>query len=67
MMGTKLSDRIRSNCEAAPWVCEEVQKLEQQRDELLAALQRMERQGLFIPPYADAAIAKAAGQEGGAA
>lgn len=37
MMAAKLSERIRPNVEAAPWVCDEVRRLEQQRDQLLEA------------------------------
>ncbi len=33
-----LSDRIRPNCEAAPWVVEEVKKLERENAALRAAL-----------------------------
>ena len=33
-----LSDRIRPDVEAAPWVIEEVKKLEAQRDALIAAI-----------------------------
>lgn len=33
-----LSERIRSGCEAAPWVCDEVQNLEAMNAELLEAL-----------------------------
>lgn len=31
-----LSDRIRPNCEAAPWVIEEIQQMEAERDALAA-------------------------------
>lgn len=34
-----LSERIRPNVEAAPWVCGEVAKLEAERDRLREALQ----------------------------
>ena len=33
-MKTKLSDRVRPNCEAAPWVIDEIKKLEQQIEQM---------------------------------
>ena len=33
-----LSDRVRAGSEAAPWVVDEIRKLEQMCDELLGAL-----------------------------
>ncbi len=38
---TNLSERIRPDCESAPWVCAEVRLMEQQRDELLALVPRL--------------------------
>ena len=39
-MKTKLSDRVRPNSEAAPWVIDEIKKLEQQ----IAAYEAVERE-----------------------
>ena len=36
-----LSERIRPNCEAAPWVVEEVKKLEQQLAQLKTTLDQL--------------------------
>jgi hypothetical protein len=33
----KLSDRVRPDVEAAPWVCEEIKVLENKQEELLVA------------------------------
>lgn len=55
-----LSDRIRPNSEAAPWVCEEVKKIERelaevtkQRDELADALQRFTNRLQYNSIYMD--------------
>lgn len=37
-MSTKLSDRLRPNCEAAPWVIDEVKKLEETNKALREAV-----------------------------
>ena len=39
-----LSDRIRPNCEAAPWVVEEVKKLERENAALLDTIEDLARQ-----------------------
>ena len=40
-----LSDRIRPNCEAAPWVVEEVKKLERDNAALREALEWIAKRG----------------------
>lgn len=49
----KLSWRVRAGSEAAPWVVEEIIKLEGQRDQLLEALENLtgavRRNGLTLP------------------
>ncbi len=40
-MKTPLSERIRPNSEAAPWVIDEVKELEEQNKEMLKALKKL--------------------------
>lgn len=40
-MKTKLSDRIRPNCEAAPWVIDEVRQLEADNAQLRTEVERL--------------------------
>jgi len=42
-----LSDRIRPNCEAAPWVVEEVKKLERENAALLDTVEDLARQHCY--------------------
>ena len=42
-----LSDRIRPNCEAAPWVVEEVKKLERENAALREKLQIEEERSMY--------------------
>ena len=46
-----LSDRIRPNCEAAPWVVEEVQRLERENAALRADKERLTNNVLFSEAY----------------
>ncbi len=41
----KLSDRIRPNVEAAPWVIGGIKELERERDTLAAALEKLAKLG----------------------
>jgi len=40
-MKTPLSERIRPNSEAAPWVIDEVKKLEEQNEKMLSILKKV--------------------------
>ena len=40
-MKTLLSERIRPNSEAAPWVIDEVKKLEEQNEKMLSILKKV--------------------------
>lgn len=47
-MSAKLSDRLRPNCEAAPWVIDEVKKLEETNKALREAVRYLAIAGDFL-------------------
>ena len=53
---SKLSERVRPDVEAAPWVVEEIKKLEAKRDALAARVQEMRLASEDKLAKADAAI-----------
>lgn len=52
MKKTPLSDRIRPDCEAAPWVCAEVKKLEERIVDLEQQLSDITEEKLMAEEYA---------------